>query len=318
MNNCHTIGSLRADVFRALDEYSRNGENYDIFSGGAADIDRRFITALNGALCLVNTALGSTVKRIRLCFSKPVVLAQLCDFQIAEGQNSIELPFLSGAVSFDFCGCGKLVFVGLNGEVIEERQLESWFGNLAVMRAFVPQDATRIVFSSETGLFVEKLKLYDKESLCGCTDEKYLPDGKRIYCAISPLLSEIKAVYGEKRIGSLGIPADLFEVSDGIISCSERYSGSYTMEYFEYPASFDESTSPDTVLELSPTAYEAVIYSVAAALCEREDGELYSRLTYKYRELLANIYPKNNLTRKNSFFSGGFFGKRRHGYAFRR
>ncbi len=318
MNNCHTIGSLRADVFRALDEYSRNGENYDIFSGGAADIDRRFITALNGALCLVNTAVGSTVKRTRLCFSKPVVLAQICNFRVTAGQNSIELPFLSGAVSFDFCGCGKLAFVGADGEMIVERELACEFGNIATEKTFVPQDAARMVFSSDTGLFAEKLKIYDTESLGGCCDEKYLPDGSRLYCAISPLLSEITTVYDEKRMGRSGIPTDIFEVSDDVISCDEKYAGSYTMEFFEYPASFDESTSPDTVLDLSPAEYEAVVYSVAAALCEREDGELYSRLTYKYRELLANIYPKNNLTRKNSFFAGGLFGRRRRGYAFRR
>ncbi len=318
MNNCHTIGSLRADVFRVLDEYSRNGENHDIFSGGTADIDRRFITALNGTLCLVTSALGFCEKRTRICFSRPVTLAMICDLCVTDVKQSIDLPVFSGAVSFDYLGGGKLCFVGADEQIVGEKELSCKFGNLESERAFVPENAEKMLFLPDSALLVKNLKIYDKKTLCGCSDEKYLPDGKRLYCAISPLLSEIKAVFAEKRVGKTGIPQDIFEVKDGVISCDEKYAGGYTVEFLEYPESFDESSSPDTVLSLSPAAYEAAVYSVAAALCEREDGELYSRLIYKYRELLENTYPKNNLIRKNSFFAGGVFGRRRRGYAFRR
>lgn len=317
MNKSLTIGSLRTDVFRVLDEYSRNGENHDIFSGGTGDMDRRFISALNGALCLVNTAIGSAVSKTRLCFSKPGILADICDFNVSERNTYVEIPFSSGAVSFDFRGCGKLVFLDADSESVGEKELVSDFGKLVGARAFVPEDAVRLQFETDSGLFVSCLKLYDKEGLHGCCDEKYLPDGKMLYCAISSQCCEILSVFDEKRRCRTRIPPDIFSFGGGVVSCDEKYAGTYTVEYSEYPECYDESDPDDTILSLSPAAYDAVVYAVAADLCEREDGELYSRLTYKYRELLANIYPKNNLTRKNSFFSGGFFGRRRRGYVFR-
>ena len=317
MNNIHTLGGMRADVFRVLDEYSRNGENHDIFSGGTGDMENRFVSALNGALCLIDRAVGSEPKRKNVCFSRPGVIFEACSFVLSDGQKSIEVPFLCGSLSFDFTGCGKLAFFDAQNEKIREIELAGDFGNIETAKFFVPQDAVRMVFSTDTGLAVEKLKCYDKSGLLGNTDEKALPDGKKLFCAISPRVSEIVSVFGTKYSGKREYPCDLFEIRGGLACCDEKYAGTYTFEYFEYPESFDESDPPDTEICLSPLCYEAALYAVAAALCEREDGELYTRLTYKYREMLANLYPKNNLKRKNSFFAGGIFGRRRRGYLFR-
>lgn len=316
MNSCQTIGALKADVFRVLDEYSKNGLGHDLYSGGTGDMDKRFLTALNGALCLINSAVGGAVAKTSLTFSRPVLLALICDFDVFEGEKTVEVPFLAGSVSFDFMGEGKLVFSDIDGEIVEERYLSSCFGNFETQRAFVPNDAFKVCFSSEKTLIVRALKFYDKKSLMGCGEEKYLPDGKKLYCAISPLCHEILSVKGGKR-GALSIPNDIFDAAHGAVSCDEGYEGTYTVEYTEYPESYDESDSMDTPVSLSPACYEAAVYAVAASICEREDGELYSRLIYKYREMLANIYPKNSLKRKNSFFAGGIFGRRKRGYAFR-
>ena len=314
MNTCKTIGSLKADVFRVLDEYSRNGNGYDFYSGGTGDMDKRFLTALNGALCLIDSAVGSGITKAKISFSRPRRLAQICNFDIFGSEKKIEVPFFAGSVSFEFMGEGKLSFCDVDGKVIEERQLSSGYGNFEVSRAFVPTDAFGMIFSSEKSLLVRGLLVFDKQSLCGCTDEKFLPDGKKLYCEISHLCHELVSAKNSKKYD---IPCDIFGVKDGVIFCDEEYEGDYFVEYTEYPESYDESDSYDTPLTLSPSIYEAVVFAVASSICEREDGELYSRLTYKYREMLANIYPKHNLKRKNSFFSGGFFGRRRRGYSFR-
>ena len=49
----YTLGRLKSEVFRALDEYSSNGLGHEIFSGGTGDIDKRFIPALNSAIRLI-------------------------------------------------------------------------------------------------------------------------------------------------------------------------------------------------------------------------------------------------------------------------
>jgi len=308
---------MRADVFRVLDEYSRNGESHDVFSGGTGDMENRFVSALNSALCLINHAVGSERKRKNVYFFRPEVLLEACSFELSDGEKSIEMPFLCGSLSFDFKGCGKLAFFDADNEKITELVFEGRYGNIETAKFFVPQDAVRMVFCADTSLVVEKLKCYDKGGLFGCTDENALPDGKKLFCALSSRVSELISVFGTKYSGKREFPCDLFELCGEYVCCDEKYAGAYTFEFFEYPQSFDESDPPDTPVFLSPGCYEAAVFAVAAALCEVENGELYSRLTYKYREMLANIYPKNNLKRKNSFFAGGIFGRRRRGYLFR-
>ena len=78
--------------------------------------------------------------------------------------------------------------------------------------------------------------------------------------------------------------------------------------YYAYPEPIAENAPCETPVPLPPAASDALIYLVAAELCDREDGELYTRLLYKYRELLTNTYPSENIKRKNRYYAGRSFG----------
>lgn len=327
-NNRFSLGYLRNEVFRVLDEYTSNGIAHEIFTGGTGDIEKRFISALNSAIRLVYLSAARTPKKKRILLEKPTVSSYSEDFRIYPGEDcrSFELADTgagntdSFCLSFDFCGEGKLVITGNDGESLESIELSADFGEIGnFKRNITVKNACSVDFCSDgRTLDIKNLIFFGSDGeLCGIEDE-LLPDGKNIYCKISDRFYELKGVFCEKNGFVVEMPEDIFEIQNGILSCEQKYAGEYFVEFFEYPEQIDEGAGIDCPVDI-PSAYtDAIIYATAASLCAREDAELYSRLTYKYREYLANLYPTVNLRRKNTFFSGAFFGKRRKIKDFRR
>ena len=315
----YTLGRLKSEVFRALDEYSSNGLGHEIFSGGTGDIDKRFSPALNSAIRLILLSSARQEKTCLVALQKPEKLMAICDFSVAGNEKrKIMLPLNSGAVSFDFSGNGSFFILDSGEGIISEHKLSTEYGNIENCKKIIQSNAVCIEFtaSSEEFLSVSGLYSYNISSVRGCLEEKFLPDGKRVFCAFPPRCAEICSVSTEKRGRRIPCPSDIFNFSEGLLSCEEKYSGNYNITYCEYPEEIPENASPDTELSLSPAAFGAAVYAVAAELCAREDGEMYSRLTYKYREMLANTYPVENYSLKNSFFAGGLFGRRKKGRNF--
>ena len=312
-NSNYTLGRFRSDVFRVLDEYSCNGKEHEIFSGAVGDMEKRFICAANAAIRLVSLACDRHLEKKSVVFKIPHILMKVCDFSlVGDEEKLISIPEGSGSLSFEFCGRANIIFCGEEGNVLLEKEVVSPYCQLTSFKVAIPENASDIIFScvGKTSVDVKNLKSYSAESIGYCPDERFLPDGKKLYCEISPRCIEISRVV--KITGDRAHPCrcDIFEFSDGILSCSEKNAGTYCVEYFKNPKELCENSNDDTVIELTPSAFSAAVYATAAELCEREDGELYTRLTYKYREILANCYPSQNPFSRNSFYSSAY-GKRR-------
>lgn len=309
---------MRRTVFRLLDEYSCIGEGAELFTGGLADIEKRFVTALNSAVRLVYLSSLRNPEKKQITLSMPHILMELCDFSLSESEiaKNIVIPENSESVSFDFCGRGELGFYDASGEPIKTYSLESGYGIFEVFKCHVPAGTSEISLCTDSFLRTKKLRAYSADGAFSDCPEELLPDGKRLFCRL-PEGIELCSVKGTKYGHETEFPSDLFEFCGGVFSCEEKYSGEYTVEYYKYPAFFCETDTDETPVPLSPAAFSAAAYAAAAELCPREDGELYSRLTYKYRELLANLYPAENLKTKNSFFAGGLFGRRKKVHGFR-
>ncbi len=312
-NAKYTLSRLKSDVFRLLDEYSCNGENTDIYSGALGDIEKRFITAANFAIRLVSLSCDRRKKRIRVFFKAPLPVMKKSDISVSYGEEKIlSIPEGTGAVCFYYSGSAKMLFRDEYGIVLEEKSLVTECGELLCHRAFIPDNASDVVFSCKMAdsFAISSFKCYSSDSVAHITDEKYLPDGKRLFCTAPSCFAELlcaKRISGERYYPCA---EDIFLVEDGTVSCDERYAGTYELEYLVSPLELEENSDDATEIELSPSVYTAAVYATAASLCEREDAELYSRLTYKYREMLANCYPSGIEQRRNSFYSGGFFAKR--------
>ncbi|MBE6622893.1 MAG: hypothetical protein E7621_01685 [Ruminococcaceae bacterium] len=312
-NLSYTLGRFRSDVFRVLDEYSCNGKEHEIFSGAVGDMEKRFISAANAAIRLVSLSCDRRLEKKSVVFKTPGVLMKVCDFSLISGEEKlVSLPADSGALSFEFCGKCNIVFCDGDGNAVLKKEIISPYSQLKIFKALIPENASDIIFFCKEKAFVDvkNLKSYTSKSVGYCPDERFLPDGKKLYCEISPECIEISRVL--KVTGDRTHPCrcDIFEFSDGVLSCSEKNAGTYLVEYYFCPKELSENSNDNTVIELSPSAFSAAVYATAAELCEREDGELYTRLTYKYREILANCYPSSNPFNRNSFYSAAY-GKRR-------
>ncbi|MBR5528331.1 MAG: hypothetical protein IKV97_04945 [Clostridia bacterium] len=315
-NTCgYTLGRFRSEVFKALDEYSCNGKEQEIFSGGTGDIDKRFICALNSAIRLVYLASARRPVQAHIRLVRPEVIQNIGNFTLQKGEETELLIGENMPFSFWFCGKGKVqVYIPREIRLECEAQIESEYGVLECYKSSARGYEIRLRIVAESRLEIKDMRIYSPS--CSAEDEKYLPDGKNVYCAISPLCTEICSVTKHEGARRINCPTDIFTLCGDTLCCEEKNCGEYTVEYYRYPEEFSENDTPEKTVDLPHAACMAAVYAAAAELCAREDGELYARLMYKYREILANVYPAKNLTRKNSFFAGGIFGRRRSSGSF--
>ncbi len=299
----YTLGEARSHVYRALDEYSSNGVLHTVSEGALADIDNRFTAALNRMIRRIYLSTVRVPLRMTVGFFAPKRLLSKPAFSLSVGENGVFFPpEEAGSLAFSYHGSGKLT-IALKSGGEETYPLSTEYGRYETFRCRVPSGALSLSFSTEATLTVRNFYLYDRTGLPAEGDEELLPDGEKLYCRISPYCAELCSVKRRDDRRPDAIPLACFSFENGILSCDEALCGEYEVEYFAYPEPIAEDAEDDTPIPLSPSASDALIYATAAELCNREDGETYSRLLYKYRELLANTYPAAHTYRKNRFYA---------------
>ncbi len=311
----YTLSEIKDAVFRALDEFSINGNLSDKYSGGLSDINKRFFEALNQSVRKVYLSVERKVHETALSFTKHAMLLEVSKLNISRSQaERISLPQSAGSFCISFTGQGTLTLKNSSEVILAEYRLCSGGGVFETEKDFVPEGCVSAEITSHAGLSILYFKVYSCNFLArGVTEQTLLPDGKNLFCAFPESAVEIKYVSS----ANTPYPVDLFSFGRGIISCDEKYAGSYRVEYFSYPPKLYETDPPDTPIELSPTACSALIYSTAAYLCADEDGDLYTKLMYRYQEICANRYPAAGTKTRNSFYSSGLFGRRKSRPSFR-
>ena len=81
------------------------------------------------------------------------------------------------------------------------------------------------------------------------------------------------------------------------------------MTYKKTVPEIDESKGDDYTLSLSPLALEALINLAASELCREGDSDAYTRLLYKYNDLVEGFFSANERkVSRNGFYKA--FGRR--------
>ena len=92
---------------------------------------------------------------------------------------------------------------------------------------------------------------------------------------------------------------------------SDDLSPSAPMKYIPKTPHTDKDTPEDYEIELPYITLLGAVYLAAAELCRIGNGELYSRLMYKYRDLALNCYDRRYSPRvRNLFYNGADSGIR--------
>lgn len=84
-------------------------------------------------------------------------------------------------------------------------------------------------------------------------------------------------------------------VADSTFCFTPDEDGEYTLVYRHYPHSVAKKAD-EAELFLDAYIADAVAYGAAAELCDSKDGELFTRIKYRFDELMANRYNVDKLS----------------------
>lgn len=110
------------------------------------------------------------------------------------------------------------------------------------------------------------------------------------------------------KIGGQSVPNGAFFASDGRIFLTDGIRTTESecrgeMIYSVSPEPLSEDTEESCAIALPDITADALVYLIASELCPAENGELYSKLMYKYRDIALNCYNAvSDVKRRNSFW----------------
>ncbi len=98
---------------------------------------------------------------------------------------------------------------------------------------------------------------------------------------------------------------------DGVIAIPTSVDRPLFIDCLTSPATVTEKNADNCEITLPPLLFDALCYACAAVVCPSSEPALAERLTYKYREMLENIYDryKDRDATRNRFY--GRIGRRR-------
>ncbi len=303
----YTLGELRDLILKLMQRYSSNGTIYP--SGEKADIENRLITSINIHLCRLWHEFSNTAKRCGIFFFTPHCIADFGNFEVCAGQ-SITRNAIGRKVGFCMTVCGKgRIEVSCAG-TSKTYTADTLHGERIMIRGTVDnvdRAECNFVISADTRLTVCDFVVYeDVEKESGDTELMF---GKNIAAAYLPVdCSKVLAVYDVSENREKSISFEVLE-NERILLAPKNGKSGYELEYVPYPPEFAAEASDDEAVLISPIMADALGYMCAADLCPVGDPELYSKLTYKYREILGNIYSRNRKSGiVNKFY--GLIGRR--------
>jgi len=99
--------------------------------------------------------------------------------------------------------------------------------------------------------------------------------------------------------------AQYYWESTNLLAIPYSVTGEYTVEYYAYPATIEDTTATSTEFEIDIEAQEAIPYYVASQIMLDEDGAISSKLFAMYQGKLLNLddtTPSQGNSVKNSLF----------------
>ncbi len=306
-SKAYTLGEFRGRILKLLQRYSSNGTI--VQSGEKADIENRLVTSLNIHLTRLMYEFSDNIKRRAVSFFMPGCAADFGSMSLCAGEN-VEKNVKGQGLAFYMEARGEgTVEISLDGRTLT-RRIYTDNGAYTVVRGILGNDMEcecTFRISCDTYLDIKNFTVYegtldargDGELICAKSrSSAYIPDD----CA------EILAVYERNGAKDINTNFSVLE-EERIVFVPRCANDEYIIEYVPYAPQFSESEGDSSQVCISPLTADALCYMCAADLCPVNQPELYSKLTYKYREILENTYTRH---RKNGMINRfyGFVRKR--------
>lgn len=298
----YTLSECRTRILKLLERYSSNGIPNNC--GEVRDIENRLITSLNIHLNKLWYEFSDTRCKSTVSFVSPVCIEKFGCMYI-NGGNSEYLCIGGKNSCFYLVAKGKGILQINSPSSSFEHRIDTDPGSYAVITG--PIDSRELYdcdayFYAETDLDIKEFVIYgdvpSPELLCGEDGAVALlpQDCSRII--------SLSSVYNGREL------SDICEVLEDkrIIKITSEYSGEYVIEYLPYPPCFPDDADDSFEIFLSPVMFDALCYLCASDLCPANDNALYTKLTYKYREILENIYDRHRSYKMRNKFYGVISG----------
>lgn len=297
----YTLAQCRERILKHLERYSSNGKVN--VCGESEDIKNRLVTSLNVHLSKLWYEYSGSRKRSLLSFPGPECSFDFGSIKLSSGEIFTQY---FGGTKLGFyiavCGKGQLIF-------------------------YTPDDTYRYIIDTEPGSFTEITGCFENTDGGDChfllgaepfldvksflvfegvetaSDQEKLLCGKGVSAAFLPCdCARITGIFEKENMKECTV-AEVDEEKRILKIPSDACGRDYVIEYIPYAPRFEESCGDEAFVLMPSVLFDALCYMCAADLCPCGDGELYSKLTYKYRECLENIYDRHRVCRvRNSFY----------------
>ncbi len=301
----YTLKDLKDGIYKALGEFSTNGEVLGELSYNRADLTHKFIPALNSALCRAFMSLPTFTKSfIPRFINSKCVYSEKSSFEVSTGNEyTPNVSFFDTALAFTLLCAGNLCIklLDADGKTVFEKVTDASvcrFERVSFFANNLPEGKKTLLISARFGnAAVRELDVYDNAS--GIDNKKLI--AYRGYSAA--LLPEDFGSIEGYSVNGKAFCKSSFIINDGVILCPKGFENTLTVFYTPKCPEITDTTDENTIMDMPDVTCLGVIYLAAAELCETGNGELYSRLLYKYRDIALNCYDKKYAPKvKNSFF----------------
>ena len=306
----YTLKKLKESVYKALDEYSENGEETDVSLYCKSDIEQRMLYAINSAVSRAELSMPAFIKEYtpRFFSPKPLFHRENTVLTSQSGAIAQNVSCSDRGLAFTLLAAGEgLVCIrAQSGEIEYIKEISSAssdaFDRIRFFTGALTAGEKQISVSAKEGssLALYEITAYPSDGLSD-SEERIPPYGSS--CAALPEdFGRIEQI--ENNNGRCGLSD--FPISGGIMLSMIEDTSSVKVFYTPKTQFFDEGTPEDEEITLPDITCLAVVFLAAAELCGVGNGELYSRLMYKYRDIALNCYDRKFTSRiVNSFFAVG-------------
>ncbi len=294
----YTYRECRDSVLKMLERYSSDGIENDC--GEMKDIVKRLPASINVHLRKLYEEFVREKRKCRVIFSKPSKIYDFGSFRCSRDEP-FEAKIVGEALAFyaEVSGSGEISFVTDSGA--QRFLISASDGTFETVSGLIDASVgaeTVMNIIADSTINVRSLVIYenfyDEALICA--------DG---YCS-ARLPDDCTRILGAYDKDGRNVILSLFELcgASGVITVQNKMAGEYTFEYLVIPTALPENCDDTERIILPPILFDALCYMCAADLCPASMGEIYSKLTYKYREILENYYDRERFSigTRNSFF----------------
>lgn len=294
----HTYRECRDSVLKMLERYSSDGIENDC--GEMKDIVKRLPASINIHLRKLYEEFVREKRKCRVILSEMSKVYHSGSF-VCDTDNPFEKSISGKGLAFyaEVCGSGEISFVTENG--VQRHLISDTDGRIETVCGLIDTGGTSeavMNVAADSSLRVLSIVIYE-----GIYDEGLIcADG---YCS-ARLPGDCTRILGAYDKSGKNVILSLFEIcpKTGIVTVHKSIAGEYCFEYLVCPAALEEDCGDEETIVLPPILFDALCYMCAADLCPASMGDIYSKLTYKYREILENYYDREMsfVGARNSFF----------------